>query len=220
MLFASYRFSWARAFQDMLKEVHDMAGQHEVIAENTQQQLINSVHRCVAELKTDRKKVSLVLQFRKLVWFRKHVCTSLSQVRTECAGLMDKQVGRETDRSVAGWFDGQMAGWIHEWMNRGLDGWMDKWMVGGRREGGWMDGRMDLCMKRQIDMFHLSVMLSRPWNLTENIDSLLFCCTANKMILWKQELQKLCKVWKRQCQFYCECFLAVQDSWCFQCTIL
>lgn len=51
------RFSWARGFQDMLKEVHDMAGQHEVIAENTQTQLIQDIQKCVAELKSDRRKV-------------------------------------------------------------------------------------------------------------------------------------------------------------------
>jgi hypothetical protein len=51
------RFTWARAFLDMLKEVHDMAGQHEVIAENTQGQLIGELQKCVGELKTDRRKV-------------------------------------------------------------------------------------------------------------------------------------------------------------------
>ncbi|XP_060567137.1 cdc42-interacting protein 4 homolog isoform X3 [Ruditapes philippinarum] len=51
-----YQFTWARAFLDMLKEVHDMAGQHEVIAENTQGQLIGELQKCVGELKTDRRK--------------------------------------------------------------------------------------------------------------------------------------------------------------------
>jgi len=43
----------------MLKEVHDMAGQHEVIAENTQSQLIINIQKSVTEFKNDRKKVGL-----------------------------------------------------------------------------------------------------------------------------------------------------------------
>lgn len=34
-----------------------MAGQHEVIAENTQSQLISSIQKSVTEFKNDRKKV-------------------------------------------------------------------------------------------------------------------------------------------------------------------
>lgn len=41
----------------MLKEVHDMAGQHEVIAENTQAQLIVDIQKCAGELKSERRKV-------------------------------------------------------------------------------------------------------------------------------------------------------------------
>jgi len=51
------RFTSSKAFLNMLREVHDMAGQHEVIAENTQQQLIADIQKTVNELKQDRKKV-------------------------------------------------------------------------------------------------------------------------------------------------------------------
>ncbi|KAL4219325.1 Formin-binding protein 1 [Mactra antiquata] len=51
------QFTWAKGFLDMLKEVHDMAGQHEVIAENTQTQLLQDIQKSVAELKSDRRKL-------------------------------------------------------------------------------------------------------------------------------------------------------------------
>lgn len=43
----------------MLKEVYDMAGQHEVIAENIQGTVSKNVFDLVQELKTDRKKVRI-----------------------------------------------------------------------------------------------------------------------------------------------------------------
>ncbi|XP_059149210.1 formin-binding protein 1-like [Physella acuta] len=51
-----FSFTWSRAFLDMLKEVYDMAGQHEVIAENIQGTVNKNVSDLVQELKTDRKK--------------------------------------------------------------------------------------------------------------------------------------------------------------------
>ena len=42
--------------ENMLTEVHDMAGQHEVIAENTQSQLIINIQKSVTEFKNDRTK--------------------------------------------------------------------------------------------------------------------------------------------------------------------
>lgn len=50
------QFSWARAFWDMLKELHDLAGQHEVIAENTQGNLIKDINTLITDYKQDRKK--------------------------------------------------------------------------------------------------------------------------------------------------------------------
>ena len=42
--------------ENMLTEVHDMAGQHKVIAENTQSQLIINIQKSVTEFKNDRTK--------------------------------------------------------------------------------------------------------------------------------------------------------------------
>lgn len=44
----------------MLKEIFDMAGQHEVVAENLQGAVIKNMQDLIMELKTDRKKVCLL----------------------------------------------------------------------------------------------------------------------------------------------------------------
>ena len=41
----------------MVQEVHDMAGQHETIAENLATSIIREVHAMLQELKQERKKV-------------------------------------------------------------------------------------------------------------------------------------------------------------------
>ncbi|CAG5124279.1 unnamed protein product, partial [Candidula unifasciata] len=51
-----YTFTWSHAFVDMLKEIFDMAGQHEVVAENLQGAVIKNMQDLILELKTDRKK--------------------------------------------------------------------------------------------------------------------------------------------------------------------
>ena len=45
---------------DMVKEIHDLAGQHEVIAENLQTSVSQDLHMLISELKQERKKVSLL----------------------------------------------------------------------------------------------------------------------------------------------------------------
>ena len=55
------RSSNARGFLDMLKEVNDIAGQHEVIAENFSAGLVKQLQTLIHELKTDRKRVGKVL---------------------------------------------------------------------------------------------------------------------------------------------------------------
>ncbi|VDI61525.1 formin-binding protein 1 [Mytilus galloprovincialis] len=50
------QFSWARAFWDLLKELHDLAGQHEVIAENTQGNVMKDLSNLIQDYKQDRKK--------------------------------------------------------------------------------------------------------------------------------------------------------------------
>ena len=54
-----FSFSWSQGFNDMIKEVHDLAGQHEVIAENTHAQVIKDAYSLTQELKQDRKKVTV-----------------------------------------------------------------------------------------------------------------------------------------------------------------
>ncbi|BFZ20710.1 hypothetical protein BsWGS_23748 [Bradybaena similaris] len=49
-------FTWSHAFVDMLKEVFDMAGQHEVIAENLVGTVSKNLQDLIQELKADRKK--------------------------------------------------------------------------------------------------------------------------------------------------------------------
>ncbi|XP_070177040.1 formin-binding protein 1-like isoform X2 [Littorina saxatilis] len=51
-----YQFTWARAFVDMVKEIHDLAGQHEVIAENLQSTVSRDLQTLIAELKHERKQ--------------------------------------------------------------------------------------------------------------------------------------------------------------------
>ena len=43
----------------MLKELHDLAGQHEVIAENIQGQLVQEAQKLVQDMKNERRKVGL-----------------------------------------------------------------------------------------------------------------------------------------------------------------
>ncbi|XP_076436694.1 formin-binding protein 1-like [Babylonia areolata] len=51
-----YQFTWARAFVDMVKEIHDLAGQHEVIAENLQSAVSRDLLTLIAEVKGERKR--------------------------------------------------------------------------------------------------------------------------------------------------------------------
>ncbi|XP_025113522.1 formin-binding protein 1-like isoform X2 [Pomacea canaliculata] len=51
-----YQFTWAKGFVDMIKEVHDIAGQHEVIAESLQGTVYKDLQNLMTELKQDRKK--------------------------------------------------------------------------------------------------------------------------------------------------------------------
>ena len=52
-----HRFSWSKSFVDMLKEVYDMASQHEVVAENLTGTVSQNLTGLITEIKTDRKKV-------------------------------------------------------------------------------------------------------------------------------------------------------------------
>jgi len=52
------RFSYAKGFLDLLKEVNDIAGQHEVIAENFSTAIMKQLHTLIQQLKTDKKRVN------------------------------------------------------------------------------------------------------------------------------------------------------------------
>ncbi|XP_041955671.1 formin-binding protein 1-like [Alosa sapidissima] len=54
-----YKYSSCRAFLMTLNELNDYAGQHEVIAENLNTQILSELLRHVQELKAERKSVSL-----------------------------------------------------------------------------------------------------------------------------------------------------------------
>src|ERR1700712_4223277 len=51
-----HRFSFCRAFLMMLQEVTDMAGQHEVIAENITAHIVKEIAMQLKELKEERKR--------------------------------------------------------------------------------------------------------------------------------------------------------------------
>ena len=52
-----YSFSWSRAFVSVVKELNDIAGQHESIAENLQTNVAKEMTALVGDLKSERKKV-------------------------------------------------------------------------------------------------------------------------------------------------------------------
>ena len=51
------RFSCQKAFRDVLTEVNDQAGQHEVVAENLTSAVTKEIVALVKDLKEERKKV-------------------------------------------------------------------------------------------------------------------------------------------------------------------
>lgn len=55
-----------------MTEVNDLAGQHEVIAENLQSDIIREVTILIKDFKDERKKVSLASSF--YVWIGTKVC--------------------------------------------------------------------------------------------------------------------------------------------------
>ena len=52
----------------MLKELHDLAGQHEVIAENIQGQLVQEAQKLVQDMKNERRKVRLSSEIRTILF--------------------------------------------------------------------------------------------------------------------------------------------------------
>jgi hypothetical protein len=59
-IFICNRFSCQKAFRDVLTEVNDQAGQHEVVAENLTSAVTKEIVALVKDLKEERKKVVTV----------------------------------------------------------------------------------------------------------------------------------------------------------------
>lgn len=57
-MFICCRFTSCKAFKKVMGEVTDLAGQHEVIAENLQSDVIREITCLVKDFKEERKKVS------------------------------------------------------------------------------------------------------------------------------------------------------------------
>ena len=53
-----YAFSYTKAYKNLLNELGDQAGQHELIAENLSTQVVAELAALVKALKDDRRKVS------------------------------------------------------------------------------------------------------------------------------------------------------------------
>lgn len=57
------RFSCQKAFRDVLTEVNDQAGQHEVVSENLTSAVTKEIASLVKDLKEERKKVFIFIVF-------------------------------------------------------------------------------------------------------------------------------------------------------------
>ena len=66
-----FRFTYTKAYKNLLNELGDQAGQHEVIAENLSTQVVHELNTLVKQLKDDRRKVrdqkSNARQIRRMV---------------------------------------------------------------------------------------------------------------------------------------------------------
>lgn len=69
-----YRYSACKAFKAMLCEVNDLAGQHEVIAENLRSDVIKEINCLVKDIKDERKKVhNIIIIVISIWWFFGHI---------------------------------------------------------------------------------------------------------------------------------------------------
>lgn len=75
-----------------MKEVNDMAGQHELIAENLQDEVIREVTILVKDMKEDRKKVLVVLN--KSLGFTIAYPFCNSALKAQFADLQNRKHGR------------------------------------------------------------------------------------------------------------------------------
>ena len=57
ILFFFFRFTCTHAYKNLLNELGDQAGQHEMIAENLSTSVVSELTNLVKQLKDDRRKV-------------------------------------------------------------------------------------------------------------------------------------------------------------------
>ena len=56
-----YQFTATKAFKLMLNEINDLAGQHEVVAENLSTAVVSDLTSLVKSMKDDRRKVGAII---------------------------------------------------------------------------------------------------------------------------------------------------------------
>ena len=56
-----FRFTFVKAFRNAVNETADLAGQHEVIAENLTLYIVQEINTQLKELKEERKKVRIYI---------------------------------------------------------------------------------------------------------------------------------------------------------------
>ena len=59
-----FRFTCTRAYKNLLNELGDQAGQHELIAENLSTSVVLELASLVKQLKEDRRKVSFKMTIK------------------------------------------------------------------------------------------------------------------------------------------------------------
>lgn len=80
------RYSTCKAFKAMLCEVNDLAGQHEVIAENLQSDVIREINYLVKDIKEERKKVCpfIKLSVYRLKQYYKQLIFNINMIYVWC----------------------------------------------------------------------------------------------------------------------------------------
>ena len=83
------RFTYTKAYKNLLNELGDQAGQHEVIAENLSTQVVHELNTLVKQLKDDRRKVSnKFIENTRFFFIFNLVVASSSSVRTQFLNSM------------------------------------------------------------------------------------------------------------------------------------
>ena len=63
-IFVFFRFTCTKAYKNLLNELGDQAGQHELIAENLSTSVVLELASLVKQLKEDRRKVSFKMTIK------------------------------------------------------------------------------------------------------------------------------------------------------------